>query len=239
MRTIIIDDDQLTRKILEEHIKKTTSLTLVGSYTTPIDAVHDIKANVKEFDLVFLDVEMPEMTGIEFLDTIDIKPSVIIVSGKKDYAVDAFEYDVADFILKPITYSRFYKAVEKVENKRKYNGSTKKVSEQSDQMFIKHNSVFTRLSYNDIVFVEALENYIVIITYDDKFTIHFTMKAILEKLPADRFKRIHRSFIVNVSKIREIEDNCVVLELQEGKRSLPIGKSYKDGLMGEINLITK
>ncbi len=182
---------------------------------------------------------MPDMTGIEFLDTINIQPNVIIVSGKKDYAVDAFQYDVTDYILKPISYSRFYKAVEKVEENQKSKEDKKTLSRDNEEMFIKQNSAFIRLNYNDILYIEALENYVIVTTYSDKFTIHFTMKAILEKLPQNRFKRIHRSFIVNISRIKEIEDNCVAIELEDGKKILPIGKSYKDGLMGDINLITK
>ncbi|MBN2669935.1 MAG: response regulator transcription factor [Bacteroidales bacterium] len=239
MKTIVVDDDQLSRKVVEEFVNRTESLTLVNSYSNAVDAINDLQNKKIDIDLIFLDVEMPEMTGIEFLKSLHSNPHVIIISAKEKYALEAFEYDVTDYILKPISYSRFFKAVSKVIKRSQTQTENSSFSENSDEIFIKKNSVFVRLSYNDILYVEALENYVIVNTYDEKYTIHFTMKAILNKLPMHKFKRVHRSFIVNINTIKGIEDNNVIIEMHEGKKLIPIGKSYKDKLMSDINLMTK
>ncbi len=243
MKTIVVDDDQLSRKVVEEFVKRTETLTLVNSFSNAVDAINELQNAKEEIDLIFLDVEMPEMTGIEFLKSIDKTPYVVIISAKETYALEAFEYDVTDYILKPISYSRFYKAVNKVLKRKESNDNTSKIGESvpgtEEEIFIKKKSAFIRLKYNDILYVEALENYVTVVTYNDKFTIHFTMKAIFDKLPESKFKRVHRSYIININRIKGIEDNQVIVELEDGKKHLPIGKSYKDGLMKDINLITK
>ena len=239
MRTIVVDDDQLSRKVIEEFIKRTESLTLVNSFSNAVDAINQLQKNKDSVDLIFLDVEMPEMSGIEFLKSIQSAPQVIIISAKEHYALEAFEYDVTDYILKPISYTRFFKAVSKVQKRVKLQEGVSSFSDSSDEIFIKKNSAFIRLKYNDILFVEALENYVIVTTFNEKFTIHFTMKSILNRLPDRKFKRVHRSYIVNINIIKGIEDNSIIIELEDGKKLIPIGKSYKEKLMKEINLITK
>jgi DNA-binding LytR/AlgR family response regulator len=234
MNCIIIDDDKLSRRIVEEFVDRTDDLYLLHSFENAVDAINAFKQE-DDIDLIFLDIEMPEMTGIEFLNTLKNPPQIIIISSKDKYALSAFEYDVTDYLLKPIAYSRFYKAV----NKAAERYSNNKLDTKGDEIFIKKNSALVRLKYNDILWVEALENYVIFNTYDDKYTIHFTMKAIEQKLPQNKFSRVHRSYIVNTSSIDVIEDNCVVINTKEGSRSIPIGKSYKDKLMGDINLIAK
>jgi DNA-binding LytR/AlgR family response regulator len=239
MKTIVVDDDQLSRKVIEEFVNRTETLTLVNSFSNAVDAINELQQQKEEIDLIFLDVEMPEMTGIEFLRSLQSAPHVIIISAKEKYALEAFEYDVTDYILKPISYSRFFKAVSKVFKRAQLQKENSSFSETSDEIFIKKNSVFVRLKYNDILFVEALENYVIVTTFNERFTIHFTMKAILNKLPSNKFKRVHRSFIVNINTIKGIEDNNVIIEVEEGKKLIPIGKSYKEKLMNDINLMTK
>ncbi|MFW5644430.1 MAG: LytR/AlgR family response regulator transcription factor [Bacteroidota bacterium] len=235
MNCIIIDDDKLSRRIIEEFITKTDGLHLKYSFA---DAVEPINTLTKEDEihLIFLDIEMPEMSGIDFLNSYKNPPQIIIVSAKGKYALDAFEYDVTDYLLKPVTYSRFYKAVDKAfarfeKNKENLIGK--------DEIFIKKNSTLVRLNYNEILWVEALENYVIFNTYKEKYTIHFTMKAIEQRLPSNKFTRVHRSFIVNTSRIDVIEDNSVVIKTAEGNKTIPIGKSYKEKLMRDINLIIK
>ncbi len=239
MKTIVVDDDQLSRKVIEEFVNRTESLTLVKSYSNAVDAINDLQQNQTNIDLIFLDVEMPEMSGIEFLKSLQITPQVVIISAKEVYALEAFEYDVTDYILKPVSYSRFFKAVSKVQKRASQDVESSVFSDSSDEIFIKKNSVLVRLNYNDILFVEALENYVIVTTFSEKFTIHFTMKAIMSKLPEKKFKRVHRSYIININTIRGIEDNNVIIEVEEGKKRIPIGKSYKEKLMKDINLITK
>ncbi len=239
MKTIVVDDDQLSRKVIEEFINRTESLTLVNSFSNAVDAINIIQNGKEEVDLIFLDVEMPEMSGIEFLKSIKITPQVVIISSKESYALEAFEYDVTDYILKPVSYSRFFKAISKVQKRVQAEEGHSTFSETSDEIFIKKNSVLIRLNYNDILFVEALENYVTVTTFNERFTIHFTMKSILSRLPEKRFKRVHRSYIININKIKGIEDNNIIIDLEEGRKLIPIGKSYKESLMNDINLITK
>ncbi len=235
MNCIILDDDNLSIRVLEEFVERTDDLRLVRSFDNAVDAINKIKED-EAIDLIFLDIEMPEMDGIEFLESLKDPPQVIIVTSKDKYAVSAFEYDVTDYLVKPISYSRFYKSVEKAR-KRYRRDSLDRIGKE--EIFIKKNSSLVKLKYDDIFWIEALENYVIFNTYDEKYTIHFTMKAIEQKLPSRKFIRVHRSYIVNTSCIDVIEDNSIVLKIQDGTKSIPIGKSYKDKLMGDINLIIK
>ncbi|MBN2275361.1 MAG: response regulator transcription factor [Bacteroidales bacterium] len=233
MNCIIIDDDLMSRKIIEEFISRTDQLNLVASYDNAVDAINAFTGD-SDIDLIFLDIEMPEMSGIDFLESLTNPPQIIIISSKEKYALEAFNYDVIDYLLKPIVYSRFFKAINKANVRFK-----NKVDSKDDEIFIKKNSALVRLKYDDILYVEALENYVIFSTFNERYTIHFTMKAIEQKLPANKFSRVHRSFIVNTSRINVIEDNSVIIKTHDGNKSIPIGKSYKDKLLRDINLIAK
>ncbi len=235
MNCIIIDDDEMSRRVVEEYINRTDFLDLTCSFTGAVEAINYLKQG-ENIHLIFLDIEMPEMSGIEFMNALIHTPQVIIISSKEKYALQAFDYSVTDYLLKPITYARFFKAASKAYEL--FNKS-RSVVDADKEIFIKKNSSLVRIKYNDILWVEALENYVVINTINDKFTIHFTMKSIENQLPLVRFKRVHRSFIVNVSRITSIEDNSVIIKLTEGKKIIPIGKSYRDKLLREINLMNK
>lgn len=235
MNCIIIDDDKLSRRVIEEFINKTDELKLVGSFKNAIDAINTISKDVN-IQLIFLDIEMPEMNGIDFLNSMKVPLQVIIISSKEKYAIEAFDYDVTDYLLKPITYSRFYKAVTKA---LKRQGQIKQDADDKGEIFIKKGSSLVRIKFDNILWVEALENYVILNTINDRMTIHFTMKAIEKKLPANKFTRIHRSFIVNVNKISVIQDNFVEIKSQNVTKNIPIGKSFKDQLLRDINLMIK
>jgi len=232
---MILDDDDLSRRILEEFIKKTEELNLMHSSADPVSCMNLLKRD-DSVDLIFLDIEMPEMTGLDFLDTLPNPPLIIIFSSKGKYAVDSYNYDVTDYLLKPVTYKRFLQSIEKAE-KRLQEENRDELGK--NEIFIKKNSTLVRLKYKDILWIEALENYVIFNTFKDKFTIHFTMKAIEQKLPSKLFTRVHRSYIVNTSSIEVIEDNSVIIKTVETTKSIPIGKSYKEKLMKDINLIVK
>lgn len=233
MNCIIIDDDLMSRKIIEEFISRTDQLRLLASYENAVDAINAFGGD-EDIDLIFLDIEMPEMSGIDFLETLTNPPQIIIISSKDKYALEAFNYDVTDYLLKPISYSRFFKSINKA-NVRFRN----KVDSKENEIFIKKNAALVRLKYEDILWVEALENYVIFNTFNEKYTIHFTMKAVENKLPSSKFTRVHRSFIVNTSRINVIEDNSIIIKVHDGSKSIPIGKSYKDNLLKDINLIVK
>lgn len=234
MNCIVIDDDALSRRVIEEFITRTDFLELKNSFQNAVEAINALDKHTDEIDLIFLDIEMPEMDGIDFLNTLKNLPQVIIVSSKEKYAIEAFDYDVTDYLLKPVTYGRFYKAA--LKSKNIHETRSKK---ESDEIFIKKNSALVQLKYDDILWVEALENYVIVNSFIEKFTIHFTMKSIESQLPLSYFKRVHRSYIVNVRKINRIEDNFIYIKSNDGIKAIPIGKAYKEKFMGDINLMGK
>lgn len=235
MKCVIIDDDKVSRLVIEKYIQKTDFLSLEASFENPLEAIKYFRES-NEIDLIFLDIEMPEMNGVELIENSENLPQVIIVSAKEKYALQAIEYDVTAYLLKPVNYSKFYKAVIKANE----NIQSEREHDKTKGIFIKSNSSsFIRLLYDDILWIEALENYVVINTASEKHTIHFTMKALFNKLPEDIFKRIHRSFIVNIDKVNIIEDNMVILKYGNEKKSIPIAKSYKDKLLKYINIVQK
>ena len=235
MNCIIIDDDKLTCKVIGDFVRKSASLTLLGSYSDSIEA-RNILTKRHDIDLIFLDIEMPEMNGFEFIGSLDNPPNIIIISSGENYAARAFDFNVVDYLLKPVTYARFCKAIDKTI--RYY--SRKEISSTGDkEIFIKKGSTLVKLKLNDIIFIEALENYVTLTTIDDKYTIHFTMKAIEEYLPPDIFIRVHRSYIINKSNIQSIKENSLDLNVGDTIKSIPVGKSFRDSLLNDINVMAR
>jgi DNA-binding LytR/AlgR family response regulator len=237
---VVIDDDAIVRKLIEEFIRKTKQLNLLGSFENPVIALSEL-ASSNIVDIIFVDVEMPEMSGLELLENLRKNPHVIIISGKDKYAIKAFDYDVSDYLLKPVSYSRFYKAVERTiaDIKKSTNDPDCNETETpaNKTLFIKENSKLTKLHVSDVYFIEARENYVSIQTYEKRYLIHFTMKAMHAKLPQDIFVRTHRSYIININHINTITGNIISMELKQGKKNIPVGKSYKQGLLDHLNLI--
>jgi len=235
MNCIIIDDDGFVRKIVEDFVKKTESLNLLHSLSNPLKAIDLLNAN-EDIDLIFLDIEMPEMTGIDFLNSLSVLPQVIIISSKEQYAIKAFDYDVTDYLLKPFDYSRFIKAVTKALARQEKS----RMHAKNDEIFIKHNSSLMKLKYAEILWIEAMENYVVINTFNEKYMIHFTMRALEDKLPPKQFMRVHRSYIINLNNIHSIEDNTINIKTNvKPTNDIPIGKLYKEKLIKELNVILK
>lgn len=235
MNCIIIEDYEESRKLVEIFVQKTRMLNLIGSYGSAVEAVnnHDPKQKV---DLVLLDIELPEMSGMEYLKSLETNPVVIILSAQEKYALEAFEYDVTDYILKPVTYARFYKAVSKAYLRWKKDQN---IQRKRDEIFIRKGSSLIKFDFKDILWIEALENYVLLNTAKEKLTVHFTMKAITEKLPPDNFQQVHRSFIVNLNKIQLIKNNSIFIAEGPEVKRIPIGKSFKEQLMVSLNLISQ
>jgi DNA-binding LytR/AlgR family response regulator len=235
MNCIIVDDDKLSCKILEGYVSKSTSLSLIGCYSDSIEA-RNILTTRKDIDLVFLDIQMPEMNGFDFIVSLDVPPNIIIVSAAEEYALKAFDFNVVDYLLKPVNYGRFCKAIDKTVR----YFSRKEVSNTGDEeIFIKKGTSLVKLKLRDIIFIEALENYVTLNTNDDKFTIHFTMKAIENQLPSGVFIRVHRSFIINKSMIQSIKENSLDLIVGGSVKNIPVGKSFRDSLLNDINVMAR
>lgn len=236
MNCIIIDDDKLTCKILEGYISKSDSLTFIGSFNDPV-AARNVLSKRHDIDLIFLDIEMPEMSGFDIIGSLDFPPNIIVVSSAEEYALKAFDFNVVDYLLKPVTYARFCKAIDKTV--RYFSHKEIQNPTGDEEIFIKNGSSLVKLKLREIIYIEALENYVILSTDDNRFTIHFTMKAIENQLPSGIFIRVHRSFIINKSMIRTIKDNSLDITVSGTPKSIPIGKSFRDNLLNDINLMAR
>ena len=235
MNCIIVDDDQMSCKILEGYVTKSTSLNLIGVFNESVEA-RDILTKRKDIDLIILDIQMPEMNGFDFISSLDYPPNIIIVSSAEGYAVKAFDFNVVDYLLKPVTYGRFCKAIDKTI---RYFARKEVTNTGDEEIFIKKGSSLVKLKLKDIIYIEALENYVTLNTRDDKFTIHFTMKAIENQLPSGVFIRVHRSFIINKSMIQAIKENSLDLNVGDTIKNIPVGKSVRDTLLDDINVMAR
>ena len=222
-------------QLLEEFVGKSSSLNLIGTFS---DA-GSIKAQLSErhdIDLIFLDIETPEMDVYNLINSFDYRPNIIIISSDDQDALKAFEFNIVDYLVKPVTYSRFCKAIDKAI---RYYANKEVSNSDANEIFIKKGSSLVKLKIKDIMYIEALENYIILNTAKEKFTIHFTMKAIEFQLPSEIFIRVHRSFIVNKSLIKRIKEDSLDLIIGDELRNIPVGNSFRDALLNRINIMTR
>jgi DNA-binding LytR/AlgR family response regulator len=233
MNCIIVDDSLVARKALSVLINHVDFLTLTKECSNPIEAFNYLKS--ESVDLIFLDIEMPEMTGLEFIKNLKQRPIIILVTSKKNYAVEAFELNVADYIVKPVTLARFMIAVERA--KEIFDSKDKKISatdgDSADYIFVRSNSALTKIGLNDILYIQALGDYVKIFTANKHNLVHSTLKSMEEKLDPTKFFRLHRSYLVSINHIEKIEEN----EVRIGQHSIPIGEQYKKELLKRLNLL--
>lgn len=228
LQCFIIDDDLMARTALENLCEKSEYLQVAAVCESGEEAL-ELMENTTA-DLLFLDIEMPGLSGLEFLDRLTGMPQVVITSGKKEYAFDAFEYQVTDFLAKPITLARFEQAVEKaVFNHRQQLA----YRQQSGEIYIRHKGKLVRLEYSDIQYFENVGDYVRVQTSRQSYVIFGTLRSIAGKLQDPRFFRVHRSFLVNMDKIREIEENNLVI----GEKLIPISRNNRPVLLSRINLL--
>ncbi len=225
MNCVIVDDDIMSRKALEFCIDSTDYLTLVGAYSNAIEARMGIEK--KQVDLIFLDVEMPEMTGIDFLRNFRNIPQVILVSAKEDYAFAGFKYDVTGYIIKPVDRKVFLKATKKALDI--HNNIVNKKPEEA-HVFVKVNNVLTKVYLHDLNWVEALGDYIRLHTDNEKHIVLSTMKSFQEKLPETMFMRVHKSYIANMSKVKKMANNALIFD----KGEIPVSRTYKEAVVRRL-----
>lgn len=228
IKCVVIDDDEMSRRIVESLINRVEGWELVTSFASAVEGREFLKN--ENIDVLFLDVEMPEITGIEFLKLLQNHPEVVIISSKEKYAIDAFEFEVTDYLLKPIDLDRFLRTVSRIE-KRLMLDSENYV--KSESVFIKTNNQLLGLKLDAIHYVEAYGDYVNIVTEKEKFIVHSTMKGIDNRLPKAQFLRVHRSFIVRIDKINAIDETLIVM----GKKLIPIGESYRSELMKKLSFL--
>lgn len=231
IKTIIVDDEPLALDILETLIAKVPDLELVARCENAIEAGEALKQH--DVDLMFLDIQMPQITGIEFLKSLQNPPCVVFTTAFPDYAIDGFELNAVDYLLKPISTDRFLKAYNKVSDKL----STKKGEEDSsdDFMYVKADKKLIKVHYDDIIYIEGLKDYVQIKHDTGRIITLQTMKALEAKLPGHIFKRIHRSYIVNFNRLKAVDGNSIEVVEKGQVKNLPIGKNYREDLLAAVN----
>lgn len=234
INTIIVDDEPLALEILEAHIANVPELNLIAKCSNAIEANKILKQG--DVQLMFSDIQMPQLSGIEFLRSLSHPPMVIFTTAYPEYAVEGFNLEALDYLLKPISFERFFKAANKAIEKFQSEDSTDSLTLDSteDFFFVKSDKKLVKVFYRDILYIEGLKDYVIIRTETGRVITLQTMKSLEEKLPLDMFQRIHRSYILNLTKIQALEGNMVEIIEKGQTKLIPIGKNYRDELVEMI-----
>lgn len=232
LKCLVVDDEPLGREIIENYVNNTPFLELVGSFGKPFEALSFLQKNA--VDVLLTDIEMPQINGLQMINSLETKPIIILISAYREYAIDGFDSGVIDYLVKPVPYDRFLKSLVRVQNIiNKKIPLTEIKNDEIDRIFIKANNKLVKILFEDIVYVESLKDYLRIhISDTERYVTHSTMKNIEEKLPS-YFFRIQRSYIINTKKIKSIHGNTVLLTIGE---NLPISLSLKSELYKKIGI---
>ena len=227
---IVVDDEPLARQLLEGYISQTPGLNCIAVCQSAVEAfsiLHEHKV-----DVMFLDIQMPGITGINFLRSLKNAPKVIFTTAYTDYAVDAFELEALDYLLKPITFERFIKAIQKVNpRKEETTEHTSSIDENNNYIFLKVDRRLVKINHTDIIYIEGYGDYLKVHTADQTYVTYMTFAKLEQLLPPSKFLRIHRSTVVNADHIRFAEGNFLRVKDQD----LAIGQSYRDKLFNKLN----
>jgi DNA-binding LytR/AlgR family response regulator len=235
---LIVDDEELARNLVENYITRLPHLHVVGKCANPFEAMQALQE--KQVDLLFLDIQMPDLTGVEFLRTLPQKPLVIFTTAYKEYAMEGYELDVVDYLLKPFRFERFLQAVNKAGKLLKSDTKVEAASSPAptftdqekpkDYILVKSDFKVFRLFYKDILYIESMKEYVAYYTAEGRTLSLGSLKKLEQELPTDSFMRIHKSYIANISRITALEGNMVHL----GGQKLPIGSSYKEVVLKKV-----
>ncbi len=227
-KCIVVDDDAMSRVSVKKCVERHPDLEFLYEFDSAKEALIQIP-DLKP-DLIFLDIEMPEMTGLEFISALSSQAHVIIISSKAEYAIDAFDFNVTDYLTKPVDFDRFCKAVERVAQ---INSNVSVSAEEVNNLFVKADSKYVKIKLSEIQYIEALSDYVSIYTDKGRFVLLGTMKGMESKLDPNQFIRIHRSYIINLHRIESFQEGYVKI----GENQLPISRGSKENLMKKINLL--
>jgi len=232
-KCIIVDDEPLALEVIESHLQKFKEIEIAAKCSDAIEAFEVLKK--KNVDLIFLDIQMPQLTGLDFLKSLTKPPKVIITTAYREYALDGYELDVIDYLLKPIPFERFMKAINKyyqsVSEPIMVSGSNHNAEDSNSFIYVKADKKTVKILLNEIVFIESLKDYVQIHTSKTSIVTKNQISKLEEKLPQDKFVRIHKSFIVSISKINAFTSNTIEIKNKE----LPIGRNYKNIVMKALN----
>jgi DNA-binding LytR/AlgR family response regulator len=221
IKCAIIDDELLAINVIENHLKNFDQMMIVGTFTNPLKAYEILEK--EKVDVIFLDINMPEMSGFAFMESLNHKPLIVITTAYREYAVKSYEQNVLDYLVKPIPFDRFLKTINKVYQQVYVNSSSSDTSlQQEPHIFLKVNKKLIKINLNDILIIESLKDYIKVITLLGDYVVHKSLTAITEELPGSNFIRIHRSYTISINKIIALEGNTVEIS----NRKIPIGRNY-------------
>lgn len=243
MNCIIIDDEETARMIIQQLCSQVDELNVIDDFPNAIQAIKFL--NKEEVDLIFLDIHMPDFTGFDFIDTLKNPPKIILTTSDKNFALEAFEYEcIVDYLVKPITLPRFLKAIQKAEStttvattetstETQTESSLNTSSSEENELYINIDRRLIKINIPTINLIEAKGDYVLIKTEKQNYTVHSTLKKVEEKLPTDLFLKVHRSYIINIKKIIDIEDNSVLI----AKDVIPVSRSNRPELMKRLNML--
>jgi two-component system response regulator LytT len=234
MDCIIIDDEEMARVIIGKMIENTPQLNLLQAFSNAMQAIKYLNQN--EVDLIFLDIHMPDFTGFDLIQTLKHPPKIILITSDKNFAIEAFEYEcIVDYLVKPITEDRFQKAILKTNAKQSLTTTVNKSlnEDTANEFYINIDRRLIKIEFALVNIIEAKGDYIHIKTENKNYVVHSTLKKIEDKLPKDLFLKVHRSFIINIKKIIDIEDNSVLI----GKDVIPVSRANRPDLMERLNLL--
>ena len=225
---IVIDDEPLARKGIKEYIADVDFLNLIGEFDSPLKATELISSG--KVQLLFLDIHMPKITGLDFFKSLQHPPPVIFTTAYPQYALDGFEVNALDYLVKPVSFERFLKAALKAKEFYEVRETNAGVGEASDYFFIKADNKLVKILFDDVLYVEALQNYVLVHTVGKKFMTYLTFKSVEEYLPEEKFLKVHKSYIVSVSKVESIEGNDILI----GGQHIPISRNQKEDVMEKL-----
>jgi DNA-binding LytR/AlgR family response regulator len=238
LNVLIVDDEPLALDVLETYIAQMPELKLVRRCTNALEANEALKS--QEIDLMFIDIQMPQLTGIDFVRTLSDPPMVVFTTAYPNYAIQGFDLNALDYLLKPISLERFMKAVNRAvehhdamhrDSGSSNSGNTLGAEDGADFFFVKADKKLVKVNFDDIIYIEGLKDYVIIRLQNTRVITLQTMKSLEDRLPSNKFRRIHRSFIVAMDKITAIDGSLVEVMEKDKPKSLPIGKNYRDDLL--------
>jgi DNA-binding LytR/AlgR family response regulator len=229
IRCIIVDDEVLAQQVIQSHLLRMDSLKLMGIANNALEAA-DLLKNL-EIDLIFLDIQLPGMTGLNFLRSLVNPPLVVLTTAYAEYALESYEFSVIDYLLKPISLERFTKAVNKITEGRLFTNTIgEKTNSLVEHIFIKSGSKYFKVNYSEVLYVQGMKDYLKIYTIEHRLVTHQTMSDMEAILPARLFMRVHKSYIIAISKIKSVFNNGIEI----GDTTIPIGNSYRNRVMDFI-----
>jgi two-component system LytT family response regulator len=229
MKSIIIDDNEIALLATQQCVLKADQITLAKTFNNALQALSYIASN--QVDLIFLDIEMPELNGIEFIKAMKHPhPLIVLTTSHPEFALEAYEHNVLDYLVKPIALPRFLNAVAKAQAMFEKHNIDKI---ENDIIFIKKGNIIVKVNKSDVLWIEGLGDYVTLNTEKEKFIVHSTMHSIEQKFASNEFMRVHRSFIIRIDRINNIEDNCISYY----DKFIPIGKTYRESVYKRLNLL--